>query len=219
MNVNIETNIKEVTKHLNVIQKKQIPFAASMAMNKVMFGLQKAEKKAVDREFDGATNFTKTGFIVVKADKRNLTAELYINNAQGKERASYMQHEIDGGTRHPKRKAIAIPREKNFTGKTTQAGNFRKGAIDKFKNDKAKYFFGKPKGRPSASEGIWERYGRSGTGTTSGARIRQVALFTKYAKYKPLFPFYELGNKVIMGRGGFKKHFEKAMQYALRTAK
>jgi hypothetical protein len=217
MKLDIQSNIKEVTKHMNVIQKKQIPFAASVAMNKVIFGLQKAEKKQVDKVFDEPTNFTKTGFVVVKSTKKNLVAELYINNEGNKDRARYMRYEVDGGTRHPYKTSIAIPRMDNYTGKTTQAGNFRKGAITKMKAQRAKFFFGKPKGArfSGASNGIWERYARD----TDTPRIRQIALFTKYAKYKPLFPFYETANTVVMGRGGFKKHFEKAMRHALRTAR
>lgn len=217
MNIDIQTNIKEVTKHLNVIQKKQIPFAASVAMNKVIFGMQKAEKKKVDRVFDNATNFTRTGFVVVKSTKKNLVAELYIQNKGNKDRTSYMRHEIDGGTRHPNKVSIVIARHSNFTGKTTQAGNLRKGTLDKMKAQRSKFLFGKPTGRgwSGASAGVWERYARD----TDTPRIRQVALFTKYAKYKPLFPFYETANQVVMGRGGFKKQFEKAMRMALRTAR
>ena len=217
MQLDIQTNIKEVTKNLNIIQKKQIPFAASVAMNRVIFGMQKAEKKKVDRVFDNATKFTKTGFVVVKSTKKNLTAELYINNEGNKDRASYMQYEVSGGNRTPNNVAIAVVRQNNFTGKTTQAGNFRKGAINKMKAQRAKFFFGKPKGQrfSGASQGVWERYARD----TDTPRIRQVALFTKYAKYKPLFPFYETANQVVFGRGGFKRQFEKALRQALRTAK
>ena len=217
MQLDIQSNIKEVTKNLNIIQKKQIPFAASVAMNKVIFGMQKAEKKKVSRVFDNPTNFTKTGFVVIKSHKKNLTAELYINNNPKKDRAAYMKYEVDGGNRTPKNVAIAVVREKNFTGKTTQAGNFRKGAIHKMKQQKEKFFFGKPKGQrfSGTSQGIWERYARD----TETPRIRQVALFTKYAKYKPLFPFYETAGQVVFGRGGFKRQFEKALRNALRTAR
>ena len=219
MNIDIQTNIKEVTKHLNVIQKKQIPFAASVAMNKVIFGMQKAEKNKVSRVFDNPTNFTKTGFVVIKSRKDNLVAELYIQNEGNKDRARYMQHEIDGGTRHPYKTTIVITRKSNYTGRTTQAGNLSKATINKFKNNRAKYFFGRPTGMPQASEGIWERYGRESSGSAKGEKIRQVALFTKFAKYKPLFPFYETANQVVMGRGGFKRQFEKAMRMALRSAR
>lgn len=219
MNIDIQTNIKEVTKHLDVIQKKQIPFATSVALNKVAFGLRKAEIAKVKKVFDKATRFTETGFLVIKSTKKNLVAEVYINNQTNRDRARYMQHEIDGGTRHPYKTTIVITRKSNYTGRTTQAGNLSKATINKFKNNRAKYFFGRPTGMPQASEGIWERYGRESSGSAKGEKIRQVALFTKFAKYKPLFPFYETANQVVMGRGGFKRQFEKAMRMALRSAR
>ena len=80
MRLGLKHNIDEVTRGMSSMQKKQIPFAASVAMNKVIFGMQKAEKKKGSRVFDNPTNFTKTGFVVIKSHKKNLTAELYINN-------------------------------------------------------------------------------------------------------------------------------------------
>ena len=73
---------------------------------------------------------------------------------------------------------------------------------------------------PSAKEGIWERYGREATGSSAGARIRQVALFTKRGVYKPLFPFYQFGKQVIMSpSAGFSKKFIKRLNVALRHAR
>ena len=217
MNVNIETNIEEVTKHLTIIQKKQIPFAAAQALNDTAFGLKKAMSNKADKTFEGgARPFTKRGFLVEKADKRNLVAELYIE----KRRAEYMDKEIEGGVRRPKKDAITIANANNYKGALTKAGNIRPTTIKRFKNNEKKYFFGKPKGMPSAKEGIWERYGREATGSSAGARIRQVALFTKRGFYKPLFPFYQFGKQVIMSpSAGFSKKFIKRLNVALRHAR
>ena len=217
MKVDIQTNIKEVTKHLTLVQKKQIPFAAAQALNDTVFGLKKAMSSKADKTFEGgATSFTKRGFQVQKADKRDLVAELFIE----KRRAEYMKKEIEGGIRKPNKNAITIANDKNYQGALTKAGNIRPTTINRYKNQSDKYFFGKPKGIASAKEGIWERYGRAATGSTSGAKIRQVALFTKIGLYKPLFPFYTFGERVVTSpKSGFKRKFEKRLRVALRYAK
>ena len=216
MQVNFKNNIKDVTKGLSSIQKNQIPFAAHQALNDTAFFLKKGYAFKADQVFEGkATPFTKKGFQVAKSkSKRDLTASVFIAD----NREAYMKLQIDGGTRVPKNTAIVIPNKNNFKGAKTKAGNIGKAAYNKIKKNKTKYFFGVPKGK-QGSEGIWERYGREATGTTGGAKIRQVAKLTKQGKYKSLFPFETYGERVAFGTSGFDKFFSKRMAAALRTAK
>lgn len=216
MRVNIKSNIKEVTKGLSSIQKKQIPFATMLALNDTAFALHKTYKKQTTQKFDDPTPYTQKAFRVDKAKKTQLTAVVYVD----KKRQDYMQLQVDGGTRTPKRSSIVVPSSKNTSGITQYAsGNITKGAMNKIKRNKKKYFFGVPKGG-KGTEGIWERYGRTSTNTSSGARIRQVAKLTKMAKYKALYPFEKIGNGVAFSRkNGFDAHFAKRLRYALRTAK
>ena len=216
MQINFKNNIKEVTKGLSSIQKKQIPFATSQALNDTAFLLRKAYGFKADMVFEGkATPHTKKGFQVTKSTKKNLTANVFVAD----NREKYMKLQIDGGVRAAKNTAIVIPNKNNYKGAKTKAGNIGKGAYNKIKKQKSKYFFGKPKGN-QGSEGIWERYGRQATGTTGGAKIRQVAKLTKMGRYKALFPFESYGTKVAFMRvGGFDSAFAKQLARALRTAK
>lgn len=216
MRLSIKHNIDEVTRGMSSIQKKQIPFATMLALNDTAFDLQRVYKAQTKQKFDQPTKFTQTGFAVEKAKKTNLKAVVYVTE----KREDYMKLEIDGGVRHPKNKAIIIPNRRNSDELAKyKSGNLTKGAVNKIKKQKDKYFFGVPKGN-QGSEGIWERYGRSATGSVSGARIRQVAKLSKQAKYKALFPWTSIGNGVAFSRSkGFDSHFAKRLRFALNTAR
>jgi hypothetical protein len=216
MRLSIKHNIDEVTRGMSSIQKKQIPFATMLALNDTAFDLQRVYKAQTKQKFSEPTKFTQTGFAVEKAKKTNLKAVVYVTE----KREDYMKLQVDGGVRHPKNKAIIVPNKSNSSdiGKYA-SGNLTKGAVNKIKKQKDKYFFGVPKGN-QGSEGIWERYGRSATGSVSGARIRQVAKLSKQAKYKALFPWTSIGNGVAFSRSkGFDSHFAKRLRFALNTAR
>ena len=216
MRLGLKHNIDEVTKGMSSMQKKQIPFATMLALNDTAFALQKTYKAQTKQKFDNPTKFTQTGFAVQKAKKTDLTAIVFVTE----KREDYMKLEIDGGVRHPKNKAIIIPNRSNSDDLAKyRSGNLTKGAVNKLKKQKDKYFFGVPKGN-QGSEGIWERYGRTATGSVSGARIRQVAKLSKQAKYKALFPWTSIGNGVAFSRSkGFDSHFAKRLRFALNTAR
>ena len=216
MRLSIKHNIDEVTRGMSSIQKKQIPFATMLALNDTAFDLQGVYKAQTKQKFDQPTQFTQTGFAVQKAKKTDLTAVVYVTE----KREDYMKLQVDGGVRHPKNKAIIIPNRSNSDELAKyRSGNLTKGAVNKLKKQKDKYFFGVPKGN-QGSEGIWERYGRTATASVSGARIRQVAKLSKQAKYKALFPWTSIGNGVAFSRSkGFDSHFAKRLRFALNTAR
>ena len=216
MRIDVRDNIKEVTKGLSSIQKKQLPFATMLALNDTAFALHKTYKAQTKQKFDNPTSFTQKGFRVQKAKKTHLEAIVYVDE----KRADYMKLQVDGGNRTPKKTAIIVPSSKNSNDLAKyQSGNLTKGAVNKIKKQKNKYFFGIPKGN-QGSEGIWERYGRSAVGSSAGAKIRQVAKLTKMARYKALFPFQSIGMGVAFSRrNGFDKFFAKRLRYALRTAR
>jgi hypothetical protein len=216
MRIDIRDNIKEVTRGLSSMQKKQIPFATMLALNDTAFALHKTYKKQTLQKFDSPTTFTQKGFRYDKAKKTNLVAVVYVDET----REDYMKLQVDGGIRTPNKSAIVIANSKNSNDVDKYpSGNITKGAYNKIKRNKDKYFFGKPKGN-QGSEGIWERYGRESSGTSAGQKIRQVAKLTKMGRYKALYPFEAIGNGVAFSRkNGFDSNFAKRLRRALDTAK
>lgn len=212
MNIDVRSNIAEVSKGLTRIQKKQIPFATSKTLNELAFDIsRKAMPQTADRTFrGGATPFTKKGFKYLKSNKNHLIAEVYVDSVQ----VEYMKFMVAGGTRFPKKRAIVVPTSKM---RLNKYGNMSKNKIKQILGDRDKYFSGVPKGMPSAPAGIWERYGRSGG---RSKRIRPVALYTQSAGYMPLFPFAKVGSSVVFARSnGFTERFRRNLLAAIATAK
>ena len=209
MNINISTNISSVTKALNAFGKNQIPFAASRALNDVAFHMSRKvmPKKSNDTFAGGATAFTKRGFKYKKSNKRNLTAEVFIDTAQEK----YLKFQISGGNRFPEKRSIIVPTSNT---KLNRYGNITRATYSRIINDKKKFFKGIPRGRTGKSnEGIWERYGNN-------KNIRIVARYVDKAQYEPLFPFGKIGERVVFSRNqGFADRFRVRLQEAKRTAR
>lgn len=211
MQIDIRSNIKEVTKYLTNVQKEQIPFAASRTLNELAFKLaRQTMPEEADKTFEGgATPFTRKGFQYTKSTKRDLLASVFVNPT----RAKYMQFMISGGTRYPNKRAILVATENS---RVNRYGNIPRGTMQQLINNKDKYFKGIPKGKKGDNfAGIWERYGRKDQG-----RIRMVAAYTDKAQYQPLFMFAKIGNDVVFSRsGGFNEIFRRNLNYALSTQK
>lgn len=220
--MSFNSNIKEVTKGLTHLQKKQIPFAASQALNDTAFHLMTDYRKEVMNQFEGgATKYTQSGFLYDKSHKTNLKAVVYVSEKQRGEsnRAEYMEKQIDGGIRTPNRDAIVVPNKRNYELASYPSGNITKGVYNRLKRQKDKYFFGVPKGN-QGTNGIWERYGREASETSAGHRIRQVAAFVKKGVYRAKFGFDVIGDKVAFNRKtGFESNFARRLKRALKTAR
>jgi hypothetical protein len=105
MKIDLRNNIKDVTKQLNRVQKKQIPFAAMLTINELAKDLSKkggtgvigkaTGKKFKKKSGTGATKFTKRNFFYKQATKQSLTATVYWDDRN----ADYMKFMVFGGTR------------------------------------------------------------------------------------------------------------------------
>jgi hypothetical protein len=106
MQFEIKVNTDVAKKILTDIQKKQLPFASSLALNRTS---EKARDIYV-KDLPGKITLRKSwwkpgnrfGFNVKNSNKTNLTAVIYT-------RAPWMALHETGGTKTPQKKALAIP--------------------------------------------------------------------------------------------------------------
>jgi len=197
MRVSVKSNIDEVTKWTTNVQRKQIPFATSSAINKTLFQLRKEMMKQTVKKLDRPTPFTQKGFLVQTAKKTKLKGMLYIKQQV----EEYLQYQIDGGIRSTG-KNIPIPYKPNA--RLNKYGNIigkRTGLIKKNTQ-----FFGTVKG----IDGVWERQKKDN-------RLKLIIGFTKTAAYEPKFPFYVIADKFVAAN--FDKNFAEKFAQALRSAK
>jgi hypothetical protein len=220
MQVSVKSDIKKLTKALSTIQRKQIPFATSKALNATAFDARKSVQTALDLQLDKPTAYTKRGVQVEKSTKKNLVAQVGFRSrkfgkGQGSiTQAEYMQRQIAGGTRLPKGQAIPVPVPKNM--KPNKFGNIPRGKIDRLLADKDKYFSGVPKGRNSGA-GIWQRMPANSKRKKQGGKIRMVIAYEPKAQYQPRFRFKSVVEKSV--KQNFGMRFNSAMKQALASAR
>ena len=223
MQIDIRSDIKELTRSLNRIQRKQIPFATSKALNATAFDVRKTLQDALDIHLDNPTSYTKRGVQVEKSTKRNLVAKVGFRSrkfgkGQGKiTQAEYMKRQIKGGTRFPQGQAIPVPVPSNM--RPNKFGNIQRGKIDRLLADKDKYFSGTPKGGKGGA-GIWQRMpanSKRAKSRNKGGRIRMVIAWEPKAQYSGRFPFRQIVARTV--RKNFRLRFDTSIRQALASAR
>ena len=235
MEIQLNADVKKLTRELRGIERKQIPFAVSKALNATAFDAQKGLQKALSIYLDRPTKFTINAVRVKKSEKKkDLIA--YVGFAggggfkppknAGALPSEYMSRLISGGTRRPKKRAIAVP---TSAFKTNQYGNIARGKIKTLLGNPRKYFSGTPKGRGSDAAGIWQRMPpnkKKKAGSCSRWRnpnakqqsIRMVIAWEPSTHYRGgRFPMAKIVEKTV--RQQFGDRFRSALKYALRSAR
>jgi hypothetical protein len=196
MRVSIKNNIKDVTKGLNRIQKKQVPYATMNAINNTLFQLKKEMAKQTIKKLDRPTPATQKGFLFKKATKSKLIGMLFMKDFV----EDYLKYQIDGGIRSPGH-SFAVPTKNSRLNKFGNIVGRKTGLI---KN--TKQFFGSFNG----ITGVYER-------TNKGKKIKLVHALIKSATYVPKFPFYTIAKSLT--DSVFSKNFAKSLNYAIRSRK
>ena len=204
MRLDIRDNIKEVTKWTTDAQKKQIPFATAMAINKTlgigkgnrMKGLDRTMQKQMNQKLDRPMARTTKAFYRIPAKKMSLTGTLgFVDWAN-----NFMIYQVEGGVRSTG-KNIPVPFVPNA--RLNKFGNItgkRTGLIKK----KNQFFgsFGK-------AEGVFERQRDNS--------VKLITAFEQSVTYEPKLPFYKIARKY--SNAVIDKNFAFAFDKALRTAK
>tara|TARA_B100000768_G_scaffold178213_1_gene193601 strand:+ start:1379 stop:2128 length:750 start_codon:yes stop_codon:yes gene_type:complete len=193
--LNIKGDMKPIIKHLNSVQRKQIPFATANAINTTLFDIMRIEKKQMELKLDRPTNFTLKGFRINKAKKTQLRGDISI----APDRYKYLQFQIEGGTRN--RTNIPVPTRQAKLNKHGNIGGKGKNRLIKKKNQ---YI-----GNINGTDGVWER--------TRAGKSKLIIAFKQSVKYKKKFPFYKIADGVA--RKKFQRNLSISLKRALRTAR
>jgi hypothetical protein len=244
--IDVKADVRAATKWLDNVQRKQIPFALSYAINETAKEVQGglANEMSV---FDRPKPATVKGTFIKRSTKANLEAVIGLKTrAQGTPTSEYLNAQINPGRREDKRSEILLQRagilpagyqtrpgsgarldaygnmsrgqivqilsyfqtfggiseSGRFKGKTTKSR-----AINRTGAATGKYFI-VPDGYAGLATGVWKRQGR---------KIEPILIFIKPAIYRKRYDFYGVANKIV--RTSFVRQFDKALQYALATAR
>mgnify|MGYP001556189631 FL=1 len=235
MQISIKSDIKQLTKRLTKIQKKQVPFATALALTKTAQKVKAEEIKTMERVFKKPTRFTLNSLFLKPAKKTQLTARVWVKDKafKGSAAIDYLGPQIYGGRRENKRLEWLLkykklmPKNKFVVPggaiRRNQYGNVSKAQINKIlsnlgaqfdryqntpidKRSQKPYFIASPKS--GLHPGIWKK-------TKQG--VQPMFLFVRQPTYKKRFPFFQVANKT--SKRYFAEEFNKALQTALRTAR
>ena len=206
--INLRTNVKEVTKGLSRLHRRQIPFATSRALNRTGNLAFKGLRQKARRTFDGgAAPGTITAFTprnrgpnrnIIYSTKEDLRTVLFLPDWAAK----YLQYQIEGGVRRTKGAGTGVPtRNKSLN----EFGNIkgRKAGLVKGK----KQFVATKQG----IHGVWEKYGRK------GSSVRLLIAFEKNPRYTKKFKYYE--TITTMARVHLDLQLKKSLKDAIRDAR
>ncbi len=231
-----ESDVQRVLAALSRAALKQVPYAASVALNRTAQSLQKKMLLQLDADIHKPTPFTKRGLAVKRSTKRDLISIVGWLPKQ----AEYMRYQIEGGQRDPRKNALLMPGKKtrrNQYGNTTnsftkrikselaaQAGftGPRRNRLTQFsgKGGKVKQFaaaesdrlfVGKPVGFDGGA-GIWRRINKG-----RQQKIALVFAFRDDAKYTPVYRLPQGIDRDV--EATFLEEFKKAIAAAVASAR
>lgn len=206
---------------------KQIPYAASRALNATGQAVVSAMPAELEKTLDRPTPFTKRGVRILRyANKGRLETVIGFMDAQAK----YMRLQIEGGTRTPGRGGLRLP----AAIKVNEFGNIPRGLIaqlvavankerklGKVKarriavSNKVELFYGDPidQGGKHFPRGIYKRIDLGGR-----HQLIPLILFPVVAAhYKKRFDFSAIAERIV--RREWPANFDAALADALRSAK
>lgn len=198
MDIRVNANIRKVTRRLDRVQKRQVPFATSQALNKTAFGVrERIVKDTYPDAFDVRNRrFPAVAFRVDKANKRKLVARVY--DRLGRD---YLARHAEGGIKRPRDGgSLAVP----VGVKRTSSGAVRRQQRPRRVMQQARAF----RDRIGGVLGIWRR-------TRNGLEL--LYRLVERARIRPRFAFEK--DAAATARRVFPNHFRQALRKALATAK
>lgn len=191
----VKDNIKEFTRWLTDVQKKQVPYATALALTRTAQDVQTHIIKAITSIF----NVTKkwwlkqqpTGIKIKSANKKTLHSRIYTD-------AYFAELQEHGGTKRPhNNRTMAVPTD--ITPKSRRKSG---GAAVMMKQKKTF----------SIRSGIYRRKGKGKNST-----IEKLFTYSKTANIKARFGFKPMAARVAARQ--FPKRFKEALTRALKSAR
>lgn len=192
----LSKDISKLTKNLSDLEKKQIPFSTSLALNQVAQDAQRRAQRRLRIDLDRPTPFTIRGIGVSRSSKRKLQSAVFIKDIQ----ADYLKYAIFGGTRRPANRAITVP----VKARLNKFGNIPRKKIQSLLTRSDVFVV-----RDSQKAGIYQRM-KSG-------KLKMLIAFESTAVYKRRYDFKDI--VVIEANKRITPAMRQALKKALSTMK
>jgi hypothetical protein len=178
--INVKADVSKLTKGLGHLSD-QLPYATALALSQVARQARDDVTAKIPSIFAAKgppTPFTRNAVGYTSANKRNLTATVFVKDAQAK----YLVLEETGGTQTPdKGSAFVLP----IDAARNAYGNMAKGYLQRMKGRKRNQAF---VGTEHNIGGFWLR---------QAGKLVLLAEFIKKRTYKPKFHYREMVKKSV----------------------
>lgn len=201
----VRSNIKEINKSLSDLAYKQIDFATALALTDLAKQVQAAEKANIESIFKKPKPFTVNAVGMRGANKRNLTALVFVRPVAAKYLAPYE----DGGVHALPGRALLNPKDIRLD----QYGQLTRATLARLKA-RSDVFIGPVKTAHGNVNGVWQRVkpakGKPG-------HLKLLIRFGDALEVTKRLNFGSTAAKVI--NQGFTVAFNAGMAKAMATAR
>jgi len=179
----LRVDLRDFRRGLDDMAKRQLPFAAALALTETARAVAEAESAALPEVFDRPTPFTGRAFGVIGARKSNLTAMVFAKDIQ----AAYLAPYETGGVQVlGNKRAVLTP----VDAKTNAYGNLSRGQLAKLKA-RPDVFVGAVKLKDGRTlNGVWQRSAPV-KGLRGANRTGHLKLLIAFTNPKPIAPRFD----------------------------
>ena len=215
--------------------KRQVPFAAAMALTKTAKKVEQVEKAEMQQVFNNPTRYTLNAQFVKPATKRNLESIVWLKGSDRKRSRHYLQPHVDGGDRaNTGFEMLLIKRGIMASGYKAIPGQAMKkssrGGITRGTYQKVLAQLGAFQDPMQNSTGSTRSTGKRkplsffvvrgnfyGIMAREGKRIYPAFIFVKSTRYSKRFNFHKVAAKVSAKY--WPTAFNRAISKAIKTAR
>ncbi|MFP6707063.1 MAG: hypothetical protein VCE75_13730 [Alphaproteobacteria bacterium] len=208
LTVNVSSNCERLSRSLDQVGRKQLPFAFAKTLNETMKAVEKyTVARTYPRAFDVRNRaFFRAAMFTGSAIKRATKTKLRVSARDRFDRGNLQLH-ATGGTKRARSGRIAIP-SRYVGSRRLKSGKVKPALLPRTVVNTPKGFID----RDGPREAIYQRYGRG------GKQVRLLYVPHRSAKIRKRFRFYEYAERItrLVSPKLFRKNFSQAIRTARR---
>ena len=219
--ITIKADVAAVNRYFTKVQRQQLPFACSRALNAVAKEVKTAEQAEMKSVFSAPKAYTLNSIFIRKyAKKADLTAIVdFKDGGRGRSAAKYLAAQIDGGSRRQKAvESLLIGRGLMPAGmkivpaavKLDQHGNITLATFRRLvAGVAAGTHFALHRQRGKLEPGLYQRSKRG--------KVKPLLIYVGGASYGKRFKYFETAERAVQSK--YRQHFDRELANAVATAR
>jgi hypothetical protein len=207
LTVNVSSNYKKLSRSLDQVGRKQLPFAFAKTLNQTMKAVAKyTVARTYPRAFDVRNKgFFKAAMFTKDAVRWATKTKLRVSARDRFDRGNLQLH-ATGGTKRARSGHIAIP-SRYVGSRRLKSGRVKDALLPRAVVNTPKGFID----RDGPRDAIYQRYGRG------GSKVRLLYVLQPTARLRKRFRFYEDAERIT--RSVSPKLFRRNFSQAIKTAR